>query len=101
MRSVMKHQFSQVPKAEIQRSTFDRSHGYKTTLDAGWLVPFYVDEALPGDTFSLKASIFARMATPIVPLMDNLHILYQHQTNYAFLHHKWKNYGGCWLPNDA
>ena len=52
----MKHQFSQVPKAEIQRSTFDRSHGYKTTFDAGWLVPFYVDEALPGDTFSLKAS---------------------------------------------
>lgn len=74
MRSVMKHQFSQVPKADIQRSTFDRSHGYKTTLDSGWLVPFYVDEALPGDTFSLKASIFARMATPIVPLMDNLHM---------------------------
>lgn len=74
MRSVMKHQFSQVPKADIQRSTFDRSHGYKTTFDAGWLVPFYVDEALPGDTFSLKASIFARMATPIVPLMDNLHM---------------------------
>ena len=52
--------------------SFDRSHGYKTTFDSGYLVPFFVDEALPGDTFSLKASIFARMATPIVPLMDNL-----------------------------
>ena len=59
---------------DIQRSTFDRSHGYKTTFDAGYLVPFYIDEALPGDTFSLKASLFARMATPIVPLMDNLHM---------------------------
>jgi len=72
MRSVMSHQFSQVPSANIPRSTFDRSHGYKTTLDAGYLVPFYVDEALPGDTFSLRANIFARMNTPIVPIMDNL-----------------------------
>lgn len=72
MRSVMSHQFSQVPSANIPRSSFDRSHGYKTTFDAGYLVPFYVDEALPGDTFSLRASIFARMNTPIVPIMDNL-----------------------------
>ena len=42
------HKFSQIPKAEIQRSTFDRSHGYKTTLDASYLVPVLVDEALPG-----------------------------------------------------
>lgn len=74
MRSVMKHQFSQVPKADIQRSTFNRSHAHKTTFDAGWLVPFFIDEVLPGDTFTLKASMFARMATPIVPLMDNLHM---------------------------
>ena len=47
--SVMNHNFSQVPKAEIPRSTFDRSHGYKTTFDAGNLVPIYVDEALPSD----------------------------------------------------
>lgn len=68
----MVHNFSQVPKAEIQRSQFNRSHGYKTTFDAGYLVPFFVDEALPGDTFNLKASVFARMATPITPFMDNL-----------------------------
>ena len=70
--SVMVHQFSQVPKAEISRSSFDRSHGYKTTFDAGYLVPFYVDEALPGDTFNLRTTALARPATPIFPLMDNM-----------------------------
>jgi hypothetical protein len=68
----MSHQFSQVPRADIPRSSFDRSHGYKTTFDSGYLVPFYVDEALPGDTFNLHATLFSRLATPIVPLMDNL-----------------------------
>ena len=72
MRSVMTHQFSQVPRAEIQRSSFNRSHGYKTTFDAGYLIPFFVDEALPGDTFKLRATMFARLATPIFPIMDNL-----------------------------
>lgn len=71
--SVMSHQFSQVPKAEIPRSQFNRSHGYKTTFNAGYLVPVYVDEALPGDTFNLKMSMFARLATPIAPFMDNVY----------------------------
>lgn len=70
--SVMRHQFSQVPSANIPRSSFDRSHGYKTTFDAGWLVPVFVDEALPGDTFACRMTAFARLATPIVPIMDNL-----------------------------
>ncbi|QCQ85101.1 major capsid protein [Blackfly microvirus SF02] len=74
MRSVMQHQFSQVPNAEIQRSTFNRDHGYKTTFDAGWLVPVYVDEALPGDTINLSMSAFGRLATPIAPVMDNMFI---------------------------
>lgn len=68
----MQHAFSMIPSVNIPRSTFNRSHGYKTTFDAGWLVPFYVDEALPGDTFKARVSIFARLATPIVPIMDNL-----------------------------
>lgn len=72
MKSVMTHKFSEVPQAEIPRSTFDRTHGYKTTFDAGYLIPFYVDEALPGDSFNVKATMFARMATPITPFMDNL-----------------------------
>lgn len=72
MRSVMTHQFSQVPAAEISRSSFDRSHGYKTTFDAGYLIPIFVDEALPGDTFTVNMSAFARLATPIHPVMDNM-----------------------------
>lgn len=72
MRSVMQHTFSQVPRAEIPRSSFDRSHGYKTTFDAGVLIPIFVDEALPGDTFNLSLTAFARLATPIFPIMDNL-----------------------------
>nr|QJB19008.1 MAG: major capsid protein [Microvirus sp.] len=72
MRSVMSHQFSQVPRADIPRSSFDRSHGFKTTFDSGYLIPVFCDEALPGDTFNLRMSTFARLATPIVPFMDNL-----------------------------
>jgi hypothetical protein len=74
MRSVMTHQFSQVPRADIPRSSFDRSHGVKTTFDAGYLVPILVDEALPGDTFSLNMTGFARLATPIHPVMDNMYM---------------------------
>lgn len=72
MKSVMTHQFSRVPSANIPRSSFDRSHGYKTAFDAGYLVPVYTDEALPGDSFNLKMTSFGRLATPIVPFMDNL-----------------------------
>ncbi len=70
--SVMSHQFSDISNAEIPRSSFDRSHGYKTTFDAGWLVPIYADEALPGDTFNLRMTAFSRLATPLHPFMDNL-----------------------------
>lgn len=66
------HVFSMIPRADIPRSTFNRSHGHKTTFDAGYLVPIFIDEALPGDTFQLRASLFARLATPAVPVMDNL-----------------------------
>jgi len=68
----MGHKFSEVPRAEIQRSQFDRSFSYKTTFDAGYLIPVYVDEALPGDTFTCQMAAFARLATPLKPLMDNL-----------------------------
>lgn len=74
MRSVMKHTFSEVPRAEIPRSTFMRDHGYKTTFDAGYLVPVYIDEALPGDTINLQMSAFARLSTPLHPFMDNMFV---------------------------
>lgn len=70
--SVMKHDFSKVPSANIPRSSFNRSCGLKTTFDAGYLVPVFLDEALPGDTFNLKMTAFSRLATPIHPFMDNL-----------------------------
>ena len=54
------------------RSSFDRSHGYKTTFDAGLLVPIFFDEALPGDTFNLNMTGFAHLATPLHPFMDNV-----------------------------
>ena len=72
--SAQQHQFSQIPQANIPRSVFNRTHGHKTTFDAGYLIPFYVDEALPGDTFNLSATIFSRMTTPIYPIMDNLYM---------------------------
>lgn len=68
------HNFSQVPKADIQRSQFNRSHGYKTAFNSGYLIPVFVDEALPGDSFNLKMQTFARLSTPIVPFMDNLYL---------------------------
>lgn len=74
MRSSMQHQFAQVPEVQIQRSRFDRSHGYKTTFDAGWLIPVFVDETLPGDTFNLNMTTFARLSTPLHPFMDNLYM---------------------------
>ena len=72
--SVDVHQFAMVPKADIPRSAFNRETTHKTTFDAGYLVPIYVDEVLPGDTFSLKMTAFARMSTPLFPVMDNLHL---------------------------
>ena len=68
----MSHQFSQAPTADIPRSSFNRSHGYKTTFVAGYLIPVYVDEALPGDTITLNPTMFARLNTPIYPVMDNM-----------------------------
>ncbi|QCQ84972.1 major capsid protein [Blackfly microvirus SF02] len=74
MPSVMTHSFSKVPSAEIPRSSFDRSHGYKTTLDSGVLVPIFCDEVLPGDTFNLNMTGFARLSTPMHPIMDNAYM---------------------------
>lgn len=64
--------FSNVPAALTERSTFDRSHNYKTAFDAGLLVPILIDEVLPGDTFDLTTTSFCRLATPLKPFMDNV-----------------------------
>lgn len=68
----MNHSFSQVPRADIPRSSFNRSHGHKTTFNAGYLIPLFVDLVYPGDTANMQMATFARLATPIKPFMDNL-----------------------------
>lgn len=66
------HNFSQVPSALISRSKFDLSMPWKTTFDSGYLVPVYSQMVFPADTINLDLQVFARLATPEVPFMDNL-----------------------------
>lgn len=88
-------QFSQISRPEIQRSTFDRSHGFKTTFDAGKLIPFFLDEALPGDTFKTSANIFGRLATPLRPTMDNMFIdIHFFSVPIRLLWDNWKKFNG-------
>ena len=70
--SVDPHRFAMIPKADIPRASFGRQFAHKTTFDAGQLIPVYVDEVLPGDTFHLKMTAFARLSTPLFPVMDNM-----------------------------
>lgn len=72
--SPMVHQFSQVPQAHIPRSQFNRSHAWKTTFNETNLVPIFIDEVLPGDTFNLNTTAFGRLATQIYPIMDNIYL---------------------------
>lgn len=95
MKSVMKHLFSQIPKAQISRSVFDRSHGWKSTFDAGYLVPFLVDEVLPGDSYKVKFNFLARLSTPVVPTMDNLFIdTFYFFVPYRLLWKHWEQFNG-------
>lgn len=66
--------FAALPHVSHPRSLFNRSSGLKTTFDSGYLVPIFTEEVLPGDTASLDCSLFARMTTPIVPVMDNMYL---------------------------
>ncbi len=93
--SVMSHKFSEVPKAEIQRSSFDRSCGLKTTFNSGFLVPMFVDEVLPGDTFNLQMHAFARLATLLHPYMDNLFMeTFFFFVPYRLLWTNWERFNG-------
>ena len=91
MQSVMEHSFSEVPRADIPRSSFDRSHGLKTTFDADYLVPILVDDVVPGDTFNVDVSHFARVGSPLLhPIMDNMYL----DTFYFFVPYRlvWDNW---------
>jgi hypothetical protein len=92
MKSTMKssNYFAQAPKVDIQRSTFDMSHGFKTTHDFDDLIPIELIEVLPGDTFNLKCQVFGRLATPINPIMDNM----QYDVHWFFVPNRllWDNW---------
>lgn len=99
----MSNRFANVPKAEIQRSSFDRSHGHKTTINAGFLYPIFLDEALPGDTFNLKMHAVARLSTPIFPIMDNIYIDTQFfAVPYRLVWDNWERFNGAQTnPNES
>ena len=72
-KSVNLHKFAMTPRADVPRSRFNRQHAYKTTFDAGYLIPVFVDEMLPGDTFSIHMTAFLRTASAMLyPVMDNM-----------------------------
>lgn len=89
------HRFSDAPAMYMRRTKFDRSHVYKTTFNSGKLIPVFVDEVLPGDTTRMSINYFARLATPIKPIMDNIYLdwffffvpnrlLWEHWQNFCF-----------------
>jgi len=90
MKSTQSNQFNQTPRADIPRSSFDLSHGLKTTFDAGNLVPILSLEVLPGDTINCRAALFGRLATPLKPILDNLHL----ETFFFFTPYRqvWENW---------
>lgn len=91
-------------RIDMSRSTFDRSHSLKTSFNAGDLVPFYVDEVLPGDTFSVRTSKVVRMPSLVTPIMDNIYL----DTYYFFVPNRivwehWRELNGentksAWIP---
>lgn len=87
--------FNQVPRLDITRSRFKRRQDVKLTLNAGKLIPFYVDEVLPGDTFSVDQAAIIRMTTPIFPVMDNCYMdIYYFFTPNRILWKNWKRFMG-------
>lgn len=103
-RNVESH-FSMLPHADISRSRFDRSHSVKTSFNVGDLIPFYVDEVLPGDTFSIDTSKVVRMQSLITPVMDNIYL----DTYFFFVPNRltwehWQEFNGentqsAWIPS--
>lgn len=89
--------FAQNPVVSIGRSSFNRNSSVKTTFNAGDLVPFYVDEVLPGDTFSIDTSKVVRMQTPLTPIMDNIYL----DTYYFFVPNRlvWKHWPNLMFEN--
>lgn len=89
------HTFSRAPQVAMPRSTFNRSHGIKTTFNEGYLIPILCDEMLPGDTFKCHLDAFARLATPIYPIMDNLYLeTFFFAVPYRLVWDHWEEFNG-------
>ena len=89
------HNFAQIPPLDVPRSSFNRSHTFKSTFDAGRLIPFYIDEVYPADTFKLRANLFARMSTPLFPVMDNAYLdTFFFFVPYRLLWQHWREFNG-------
>lgn len=87
--------FNQIPKTYVSRSRFKRDQNVKLTFDAGKLIPFYVDEVLPGDTFSVDTIGLVRMTTPIFPVMDNCYLdVYYFFVPNRIVWDNWKEFCG-------
>jgi hypothetical protein len=99
--------FSQIPEIHISRSTFNRPQNILTTFDAGKLIPFYVDEVLPGDTFRVRTSAIIRQTTPKYPVMDDAYIdLYYFYVPNRIVWDDFKRFMGeadetPWMPTKA
>lgn len=104
-RNVESHFALNPTRLDISRSTFDRSSSVKTSFNVGEIIPFYIDEVLPGDTFNIKTSKVVRLQTMITPIMDNIYL----DTYFFFVPNRltwthWKEFNGentqsAWLPS--
>ena len=91
----MTNRFAQTPNVNIQRSAFNLSFAHKTAFEVDNIIPFMAEEVLPGDTFNVKANIFARLNTPQVPIMDNMYLeTYFFECPYRILWDNWKKFNG-------
>lgn len=97
------YSFAQVPSVSMQRSVFNRSHGLKTAFDAGYIVPIWADEALPGDTFKMRMSMFARMQQCVVPIMDNVYVdVFFFSVPMRLIWENWEKFNGAQTdPDDS
>lgn len=103
-RNVESHFALNPTRLDMPRSTFDRSCSNKTSFNVGEVIPFYVDEVLPGDTFKVKTSKVVRLQTMLTPMMDNVYL----DTYFFFVPNRlvwehWRQFNGentesAWIP---
>lgn len=63
--------FRNVPKANLPRTRFNMNHSVKFDAKFGIAYPFFVQDVIAGDTWSVAAEHFARLAPTIAPVMHD------------------------------